>query len=81
MTKILLNSRHFLIEDSFFHIIVFPKSVATPSHIRSVINFYTNALKRSPEKYFRGYCGFGFQWSNYTLCYKQRVFFNAFFVA
>ena len=29
-------------------------------NIRSVINFYAKALKRFPEKYFRGYYGFAF---------------------
>ena len=36
-------------------------------NIRSVISFYAKALKRFPKKYFRGYCEFGFHWSNYIL--------------
>ena len=42
------------------------KHVAS-SEIPTVVNFYAKALKRFPEKYFRGYCGFGFHWSNYIL--------------
>ena len=34
----------------------------TPSKIHTVINFYAKTLKRFPEKYFRGYCGFGFHY-------------------
>ena len=67
MTKILLNSRGFVIEVTIFHTIIFPKSVVTPSKIRSVINFYEKALKRFPEKYFCGYRGFGFHRLNYFL--------------
>ena len=33
-------------------------------NIRSVINFYTKALKSFPENNFCRYCGFGFHWSN-----------------
>ena len=43
---------------SFFHVIVFMKSVATSSKIRTVINFYAKA-KCFPEKYFRRYLGIG----------------------
>ena len=46
MTKILLNSQGFVIEATFFQIVTSPKSVVTPSKIRSVINFYAKALKR-----------------------------------
>ena len=60
MTKILLNSRGFVIEVTFFHTNIFLKSVVTPSKILSVINFYIKALKRFAEQYFRGYRGFGF---------------------
>ena len=66
-TKIILNSRGFVIEVTFFHKIIFPKSVVTPSKIRSVINFYAKALKRFPEKHSRGYRGFGFHRLNYFL--------------
>ena len=48
-------------------VIVFPKSVVTPSKIGTVINIYAKALRPFPEKYFRGYRGFGFYWSNYIL--------------
>ena len=41
-------------------VIVFLKSVVTPSKMRTVINFYAKTFKGFPEKYFRGYCGFGF---------------------
>ena len=34
-------------------VIVFPKSVGTPSKICTVISFYVNPLKRFPEKCFR----------------------------
>ena len=107
MTKILLNSRGFVIEVIFFHIlpfsyrgknfrrrkitkfwqseenfsrqkilpeeifpgrvIVFPKSVETPSKIHTVINFYVNPLKRFPKKRFRVYPGLSFHWSYYIL--------------
>ena len=43
-------------------VIVFPKSVVTPSKIRTVTNFYDKLLKRFPEKCFRVYRGFGFHW-------------------
>ena len=33
-------------------VIVFPKSVVTPSKIRTVINFYAEALKRFPKNIF-----------------------------
>ena len=46
MTKILLNSQGFVIEATFFQTVTSPKSVVTPSKIRSVINFYAKALKR-----------------------------------
>ena len=55
MTKILLNSRGFVIEVTFFHRIIFLKSVVTPCKILSVINFYIKALKRFAEQHFRGY--------------------------
>ena len=67
MTKILLNSRGSAVEVIFFHTIIFQKSAVTPSKIRSVMNFNAKALKRFPEKYFRGYRGFGFHWLNYFL--------------
>ena len=94
MTKILLNSKSFLIEVIFFHILpfsyqgenfrrrkmtkfwlgqenfaqsVFPKSDVTPSKIHTVINFYTKAFKRFPEKRFRVYRRIGFLRSNYIL--------------
>ena len=54
MTKNFFNFR------SFFHIIVFMKSVATSSKIRTVISFHAKALKRFPEKNLRGYCGLAF---------------------
>ena len=67
MTKILLNSGGFITEVTFFHTIIFPKSVVTLSKIRSAISFYAKALKRFPEKYFRGYREFSFHWLNYFL--------------
>ena len=48
-------------------IMVFLKSFVTPSKIRTVINFYPKTLTRFPKKYFRGWRGFGFYWSNYIL--------------
>ena len=51
-SKVLLNSRDFVIEVTFFHIIVFLKSVVTPWKIHTVISLYTKALKFLPEKYF-----------------------------
>ena len=45
---------------SFFRIIIFMKSVATSSKIRTVISFYAKALKCFPEKNLRGYCGLAF---------------------
>ena len=103
----LLNSRRFVIEVFFFHILpfsyrgkhfhgrkydkilgeenfawekilsdefclqwsnlFFPKSDVTPSKTRTVINFYTKALKPFLEKHFRVYRGLGFHWSNYIL--------------
>ena len=48
-------------------VIAFPKSAVTPSKIYTVINYCAKALKHFHEKYFRGYCGFGFHCSNYTL--------------
>ena len=65
--KILLNSRDFVIELTFVHIIAFMKSVVTPSKIRTVISFSAKALKCPTEKCFRRYCGFGFHRSNYIL--------------
>ena len=65
--NILLNSQDFVIEVTFLHIIIFKKSVVTPSKIHTVISFYAKALKCLPEKYFRKYWGFGFHWSNYIL--------------
>ena len=61
MSKNSTNSRDFVIEVTFFNIIVFLKSVVTPLKIR------TKTLKCFPEKYFRRYCGFGFHWANYIL--------------
>ena len=48
-------------------VIVFPKSVMTPSKIRTVINFYAKALKRFPGRCFRVSRGFSFHWSNYPV--------------
>ena len=67
MTKIRLNSRDFVTEVTFFHIIPFPKSVVSPSKILRVINFYAKTLKRFPEKYFRSYRGSDFHRSNCVL--------------
>ena len=58
--NILLNSRDFVIEVTFLHIVAFLKSVVTPSKIHTVISFYAKALKYLLEKYFRRYCEFGF---------------------
>ena len=65
MTNVLLNSGRFAIEITFFHTILFPKSVLTPSKIRTVISFYAKALKRFPGKLFRGFREFGFHWLSY----------------
>ena len=67
MTKVLLNSRGFVIELTFFHVIIFLKSILTPSKIRGVTSFYAKALKRFPEKYFSGFRGFGSHWLSYFL--------------
>ena len=40
MQKFLLNSQSFVNEVTFFHTIIFPKSVLTPSKIRTAISFY-----------------------------------------
>ena len=59
MTKFWLGEENFprrkVLPDKIFidKIIVFPKSVVTPSKIRTVNNFYAKALKRFPEKCFR----------------------------
>ena len=52
--KVLLNSWGSVIEVTFFHIIVFLKSVVTSSRKNTAINFYAKALKRFPEEYLRG---------------------------
>ena len=52
---------------AFYHIIAYMKSVVASSKIRTVINFYAKTIKRFPEKYCHGYCGFGFHCSNYIL--------------
>ena len=49
------------------------KYVVTSSKIRTVINFYAKPLKRFPEKYFRGYCRYGFRWSNYILSKFSKI--------
>ena len=53
MKKTLPNSRGFAIEVTFFHTIIFPKSVVTLSVL--------SVSKHFPEKYFRRYRGFGKQ--------------------
>ena len=56
MTKFWLGEENFpprkILPDKIFidKVIVFPKSVVTPSKIRTVINFYAKSLKRFPEK-------------------------------
>ena len=73
MTKFWLDEKKFprqkILPDEIFphEVLVFPKSVVTPSKICTVINFYAKALKRFPEKRFRVYRGFSFHWSNYVL--------------
>ena len=62
MGKILPNSRGFTIEVTFFHTIIFPKSVVMPSKIAVL-----SVSKRFPEKHLRGYRGFGFHWLSYFL--------------
>ena len=66
MTKILLNSRGFVIEVTFFHTIIYPKCCDATKNTQ-VINFYAKALACFPEKYFRGCRGFGFHRLNYFL--------------
>ena len=72
MTKFWLGEKNFLqrktLPDEIFSdkVILFPESVATPSKIYTVINFYAKAFKRFPEKLFRVYRGFGFHCSNYV---------------
>ena len=72
VTKVLLNSQSFVIEVTFFHTIIFPKSVLTPSKIRTAISFYAKALKRFSEKFFSGFRGFRFHW----LTFLSRNFGN-----
>ena len=43
--KIILNSRDLVTEVTYFHIIIFLKSVATPSKICTAISFYSKVLK------------------------------------
>ena len=68
MTKFWLGEENFprqkILANEIFpdKVIVFPKSVVTPSKIRTVTNFYDKVLKRFPEKCFRVYRGFGFHW-------------------
>ena len=69
MTKFWRGEENFpprkILPDKIFidKVIVFPKSVVTPSKIRTVINFYAKSLKRFPEKLFGVYRGFSFYWS------------------
>ena len=50
-----------------FSNICFSEIVVTPSKMLTDVSFYTNVLKRFTGKYFRGYRGFGFHLSNYSL--------------
>ena len=69
MTKFWLGEENFpprkILPDKILidKVIVFPKSVVTPSKIRTVINFYAKSLKRFPEKLFGVNRGFSFHWS------------------
>ena len=56
----------FLIEVTFFHSIVFQKSDVMLSELLSYQILY-KGLKAFNWNIFRGYCGFGFYWSNYIL--------------
>ena len=68
MTKFWLGEKNFprqkVLPDEILpdKVIVFPKAVVTPSKIRTVFNFYTNAVKGFPDKLFRVYHGFSFRW-------------------
>ena len=50
-----------------FSNICFSEIVVTPSKMVTDVSFYANVLKRFNGKYFRGYRGFGFHLSNYSL--------------